>query len=78
MRPRSALPEWGFRIWEFPKIKVPYFGALIVRILLFGVLYEGSLFSETPIKGLGGAGAVAAVGPATLASAGQTLNIPKP
>ena len=36
-------------IWEFPKIRVPYFGVLIIRILLFGVLYEGPLFSETPI-----------------------------
>ena len=25
--------------WEFPKIRVPYFGALVIRILLFGVLY---------------------------------------
>ena len=27
---------------------VPYFGVLIVRILLFGVLHKGPLFSETP------------------------------
>ena len=26
-------------IWEFPKIGVPYFGVLIIRILLFRVLY---------------------------------------
>ena len=26
-------------IWEFPKIGVPYFGALIIRILLFRALY---------------------------------------
>ena len=26
-------------IWEFPKISVPYFGVLIIRILLFRVLY---------------------------------------
>ena len=26
-------------IWEFPKIGVPYFGVLIMRILLFRVLY---------------------------------------
>ena len=26
-------------MWEFPKIRVPYFGVLIVRILLFRVLY---------------------------------------
>ena len=25
--------------WEFPKIGVPYLGVLIVRILLFRVLY---------------------------------------
>ena len=25
-------------MWEFPKIGVPYFGALIIRILLFRVL----------------------------------------
>ena len=28
----------GF-IWDFPKIRVPYFGVLIIRILLFRVLY---------------------------------------
>ena len=26
-------------IWEFPKIGVPYFGVLVIRILLFRVLY---------------------------------------
>ena len=26
-------------IWEFPKIRVPYFGVLIIRILLFRVRY---------------------------------------
>ena len=26
-------------IWEFPKLGVPYFGVLIIRILLFRVLY---------------------------------------
>ena len=26
-------------IWEFPKIRVPYFGVLIIRILSFRVLY---------------------------------------
>ena len=30
-------------IWEFPKIR----GTLILGILLFRVLYEGPLFSET-------------------------------
>ena len=34
--------------WEFPKIGVPYFGDLIIRILLFRVLYWGPLFLETP------------------------------
>ena len=26
-------------IWEFPKIRGTYFGVLIIRVLLFGVLY---------------------------------------
>ena len=30
------------------KIGVPYFGVLIIRILLFRVLYLGHLFSENP------------------------------
>ena len=34
--------------WDFPKIRAPYFGVLIIRILLFRVLYWGPLFSETP------------------------------
>ena len=25
--------------WDFPKIRVPYFGVLLIRILLFRVLY---------------------------------------
>ena len=36
-------------IWEFPKIRVPFLGVLIIRTLLFKVLYSGPLFSETPI-----------------------------
>ena len=36
-------------LWEFPKLGVPYFGVLIIRILLFVVLYWGPPFSETPI-----------------------------
>ena len=36
-------------MWASPKIRVPYFGALIIRILLFRVLYWGPLFSETLI-----------------------------
>ena len=35
-------------IWDFPKTRVPYFGVLIIRILLFRVLYLGPLFSEPP------------------------------
>ena len=31
-----------------PKIGVPYFGVLIIRILLSRVLHWGPLFSETP------------------------------
>ena len=31
------------------KFGVPYFVVLIIRILLFRVLYEGFLLSETPI-----------------------------
>ena len=35
--------------WDFPKIGVPYFGVLRIRIiLLFRVLYLGPIFSETP------------------------------
>ena len=33
----------------FRKFRVPYFGVLVIRILLFRVLYWGPLFSETPI-----------------------------
>ena len=28
-------------MWDFPKIRVPYFGVLMVRILLFKVLCYG-------------------------------------
>ena len=41
---------------SFRKLGVAYFGVLIVRILLFRVLYSGLLFSETPtciLKGFG-------------------------
>ena len=31
-----------------PKIRVPDFGVLIIRILLLRVLYWGPLFAETP------------------------------
>ena len=33
---------------SFRKLGVPDFGVLIIRILLFRVLYLGPLFSETP------------------------------
>ena len=35
----------------FRKLGAPYFGVLMIRILLFRVLYWGPLFSETPILG---------------------------
>ena len=38
----------GLKNGSFRKLGVPYFGVLIIRILLFGVLYMGPLFSETP------------------------------
>ena len=37
-------------IWGFPKIRGTLFGVLIIRILLFKLLYLGPLFSETPIS----------------------------
>ena len=58
-----VLRGLGFRVWararltilvslwadgSFRKLWVPYFGVLIIRILLFRVLYWGPLFSETP------------------------------
>ena len=36
------------RILSFRKLGVPYFGVLIIRILVFRVLSLGPLFSETP------------------------------
>ena len=50
---KGAATAGGSRCrWELPEIKgVPYFGVLILRILLFGVLHWGPLFSETPIRG---------------------------
>ena len=40
---------WGRHVmWDFPKIRVPYFGVLLIWILLFRVLYSDPLFSETP------------------------------
>ena len=42
--PGTARRSWGLAsnvisTWQFPKIRVPYFGVLIIRILLFRVLY---------------------------------------
>ena len=37
-------------VWLQLKPLVPYFGVLIIRILLFRVLYWGPLFSETPLS----------------------------
>ena len=34
--PKAPGPE---HFWEFRKLGVPYFGVLIIRILLFRVLY---------------------------------------
>ena len=41
---RVSVPFGSFR-----KLEVPYFRVLIIRILLFRVLSQGPLFSETPI-----------------------------
>ena len=38
-RRKTAKPEAQKSKWEFPKIGVPHFGVLIIRILLFRVLY---------------------------------------
>ena len=35
----KCIPHGLLTKWEFPKIRVPYFGVLIIRILLFRVLY---------------------------------------
>ena len=37
---------------SFRKLGLPYFGVLIIRILLFRVLYQDPLFSETPLWSL--------------------------
>ena len=43
MTVHRALKALGLQFpkqtWEFPKIGAPYFGVLIIRILLFRVLY---------------------------------------
>ena len=47
----SLHPYWaslqGGLYRSFRKLGIPYFGVLIVRILVFRVLYGGPLFSET-------------------------------
>ena len=40
-------------VGSFRNLGVPCFGLLIIRILLFSVLYQGPLFSETPFWSLG-------------------------
>ena len=50
----------GLRIWgsmlasygSFRKLGLPYLGIFVIRTLLFRVLYQGPLFSETPILGV--------------------------
>ena len=52
---REISQGLGFRVeglgryGSFPIQGVPYFGVLIIRILLFRVLYSGPPISETPI-----------------------------
>ena len=40
----GLVPSYG----SFRKLGVPYFGVLVIKNLLFRVLYLGPLFSETP------------------------------
>ena len=49
---RKAPASGGKRaeFGSFRKVGVPYYGVLKIRILLFRVLYQGPLFSETPIR----------------------------
>ena len=49
---RCPRPKAKSYMWEFPKIRGALFGVLIIRILRFGVLCQGPLFSETPICNL--------------------------
>ena len=53
---RVSASGFGFRVLalgSFRKLGVPYFGVLIIRILLLSVLYQGTLFSELPQNHLG-------------------------
>ena len=50
----SGLQSLGLQLAQKPygsfrKLGVPYVGVLIIRILLFRVLYSSPLFSETPV-----------------------------
>ena len=41
------------KIWEFPKLGLPYLGVLIIRLLLFRVLYWGPpvrLLNKNPVS----------------------------
>ena len=47
---RASYPKGPMQLYgSFRKFGVPYFGVLIIRILLFRVVYQVPLFSETPI-----------------------------
>ena len=46
---RGCRTLFGTASGSFRKVGVPNFGVLIIRILLFRVLYLGPLFSDTPI-----------------------------
>ena len=45
----KVFGHWGSGYGSSENRGFPYFGALIIRILLVRVLYWGPLFSETPI-----------------------------
>ena len=44
---REGTQDVEINTWDFPKIRVPYFGFLRIRIRLVRVLCVGPLFSET-------------------------------
>ena len=43
----STVDGYSREVGSFRKLGVPYLGVLIIRILLFRVLYRGPIFSET-------------------------------
>ena len=50
--PNFKAPTVRFRLvfWEFRKLGVPYFGILIIRILLFrGTVFGSPIFGNSPI-----------------------------